>query len=203
MANAKLDLIKEYKTYYTATTKPELFEFGEAQYLAIEGVGAPAGEEFNAKIEALYPMAYGVKIIAKKSGNDFAVPKLEGLWWVETEKPFQDIPREEWHWQLLIRMPNTVTLNIVEQARIEVYKKKINELINEISFEKINEGSSVQIMHFGPYSTEPETIEIMHKFINDNNLVPNGLHHEIYISDPRRMAPEKMKTILRQPVKKL
>ena len=203
MVNAKLDLIKEYKTYYTATRKPELFEFGEVQYLAIEGVGEAAGKEFNAKIEALYPLAYAVKNITKKSGNDFAVPKLEGLWWVETEKPFHMIPREDWHWQLLIRMPNFVTLDMVEQARIKVYEKKKNDLINEISFEKINEGSSVQIMHIGPYSTEPETIEVMHNFIKDNNLAPNGLHHEIYISDPRRVAPEKMKTILRQPVKKL
>lgn len=202
MANTKLDLIKEYKTYYNATTKPELIEFSEAQYLAIEGEGAPAGEEFNTKIEALYPMAYGVKNITKKTGKDFAVPKLEGLWWVESDKPFEEIPREEWHWQLLIRMPAYVTLEIVEQARIEVYNKKKNELINQISFEKANEGSSVQIMHIGPYSTEPETIEVMHKFIDDNNLKPNGLHHEIYISDPRRAAPEKMKTILRQPVKK-
>ncbi|MCK5559738.1 MAG: hypothetical protein KAJ51_04065, partial [Thermoplasmata archaeon] len=102
MGNQKLDLIKEFKTYYNATTKPELIEFGEVQYLAIEGVGAPASEEFNTKIEALYPMAYGVKNILKKTGKDFAVPKLEGLWWVESEKPFDEIPREEWHWQLLI-----------------------------------------------------------------------------------------------------
>ena len=92
----KLDLTKEYKTYYTAKTAPEVVEFYEAQFLTIEGEGAPGSKEFSVKIEALYPIAYGVKNLCKKQGNDFGVPKLENLWWIEYDKPALEVPREEW-----------------------------------------------------------------------------------------------------------
>lgn len=198
----KLDLIKEYKSYYTAKTKPELIEIKEAQYISIEGSGAPAGEEFTAKVEALYPLAFGIKNLSKKTGSDFGVPKLEGLWWVDFEKPFLEVPRDEWQWRLLIRLPEFVTLDVIEQAKSEVLKKKKIELVKDITFYKMTEGLCVQVMHIGPYSAEEPTIEGMIEFANDNNLVSNGLHHEIYLSDPRKTAPEKMKTILRQPVTK-
>ncbi len=202
MSALKLDLTKEYKTYYTATKKPELVEFGEAQYISIEGIGAPAEDEFNEKVEALYPLAFTIKNITKKDGNDFAVPKLEGLWWVESDKPFIEIPRSEWHWQLIIRMPDFVTLKIVEKAKQEIIRKKKIELVKDIGLQKMKEGLSVQIIHVGPYATEHQTIWKINEFIKANNLVPNGLHHEIYLSDPRRVTHDKLKTILRQPVKK-
>ena len=202
MASEKLDLTKEYKSYYNAKTSPELVKFDNAHFLAIPGIGAPSGEEFVAKIEALYPLAFGVKNLSKKAGKDFVVPKLEGLWWVDSEKPFMEVPREQWYWRLLIRMPEFVTLDMIEAAKAEVVKKKKLELVNEIGYEKMSEGACVQILHVGPFSTEPETIEKMIEFLDENNFVPNGLHHEIYLSDPRRVAPEKMKTVLRQPVKR-
>lgn len=201
MATTKLDLTKEYKTYYTAKTTSEVVEFNEAQFLTIEGKGAPGGKEFTSKVEALYPLAYGVKNICKKQGKDFAVPKLEGLWWVESDRPPLEVPREEWQWKLLIRMPHFVTSGIVEKAKEEVFKKKGIELIKGIKFEKIKEGKCVQMLHIGPYSTEPESLEKMRKLMEEKNLIENGLHHEIYLSDPRRVPEEKMKTILRQPVK--
>lgn len=200
MAIKKIDLTKEYKTYYTAKTTPEVFEFDEAQFLTIEGKGAPGCKEFTTKVEALYSLAYGIKMPMKKEGKDFAVAKLEGLWWVESDKPALGVPREQWQWKLLIRMPEFVSNGIVEEAKTEVIKKKGIELIKEIKFEKIEEGKCVQIMHIGPYSDEPETIGKMKMFMKENNLVENGLHHEIYLSDPRKVAPRKMKTILRQPV---
>jgi hypothetical protein len=198
----KLDLTKEYKTYYTAKTTPEIVEFDKIPFLTIEGEGEPAGKEFTSKVKALYPLAYGVKNICKKQGKDFAVPKLEGLWWVESDRPALKVPRKDWRWKLLIRLPDFVTLEIVEKAKEEVFKKKGIELVKEIEFEKIMEGKCVQIMHIGPYSAESETIKKMEIFMKENNLVKNGFHHEIYLSDPRKVAPEKMKTILRQPVKK-
>ncbi len=201
MGITKLDLTKEYKTYYTAKTTPEVVEFNEVQFLTIEGKGAPSGKEFTAKVEALYPLAYGVKNVCKKQGKDFVVPKLEGLWWVESNKPALEVPREEWRWKLLIRMPEFVTSDIVEKVKAEVIKKKGIELVKEIKFEKITEGKCVQILHVGPYSTEPESLSKMRKLIKEKNLIENGLHHEIYLSDPRKVTPEKMKTILRQPVK--
>lgn len=197
----KLDLTKEYKTYYTAKTSPEIVEFSEIPFLIIEGKGEPAGEVFTKAVEALYPLAYGVKNICKKQGKDFGVPKLEGLWWVDSDKPWYEVPREEWRWKLLIRMPDFVTSEIVEKAREEVFKKKGTELIKEIKFEKIKEGKCVQILHIGPYLTEPESLAKMRKLMEQKNLIENGLHHEIYLSDPRKVAPEKMMTVLRQPVK--
>ena len=112
----KLDLTKGYKTYYTAKTSPEVVEFGEIPFLTIEGKGEPGGKEFTSKVEVLYPLAYGIKNICKKQGKDFAVPKLEGLWWVESDRPALEVPREEWRWKLLIRMPDFVTSEMVEKS---------------------------------------------------------------------------------------
>ncbi|NQS90018.1 GyrI-like domain-containing protein [Patescibacteria group bacterium] len=201
MTTTKLDLAKKYKQYYTAKTTPMIIEVGEIPYLAIEGKGEPAGEVFIKAVGVLYPLAYGIKNICKRQGHDFGVPKLEGLWWVKLDKPALEVPRAEWYWKLLIRMPDFVTSEIVESTKEEVYKKKGIDLIKEIKFEKINEGKCIQIMHVGPYSTEPETIGKIKDFMEDNDFTENGLHHEIYISDPRKTIPEKMKTILRQPIK--
>ncbi len=197
----KLDFAKEYKQYYTAKNTPAVVEFGKVPYLSIEGKGEPAGEAFTKAVEALYPFAYGVKNICKKQGQDFAVPKLEGLWWVKSNKPALKAPRSEWYWELLIRMPDFATSEIIKNAKEEVFKKKDLDLIKEIKFKTINENKCVQIMHVGPYATEPETIQKIKNFIKQNGYTENGLHHEIYLSDPRKTVPEKMKTILRQPIK--
>ena len=198
---SKLDLLKEYKNYYKAGNKPEIQEFREANYLVIEGQGEPGGDIFTKKVEALYPLAYGIKKICKEQGNDFGVPKLEGLWWVESNKPALDIPRSEWRWKLLIRMPEFVTKEMVVSVQPEVAAKKKNDLIKEISVEKFTEGKCVQVMHVGPYSDEPETINTLMEFVVEKGLSVNGLHHEIYLSDPRKTDPSKMKTLIRYPVK--
>ena len=198
---SKLDLVKEFKSYYRANNKPEIVEFEKIPYLSIEGKGEPAGEVFTKAIEALYPLAYGVKKICTSQEKDFGVPKLEGLWWVKSKKPALEVPRSEWYWKLLIRMPDFVTPEIIKTAKEEVFKRKGFDLIKEIKFEIINEHKCIQIMHVGPYATEPETIEKMILFMKENRFTKNGLHHEIYLSDPRKTASEKMKTILRQPIK--
>jgi len=201
MGTTKLDLTKEYKSYYTAKTTPEIVELGEAQFLTIEGEGAPGGEEFTAKLGTLYALAYGIKTLMKKVGRDFTVAKLEGLWWVESDRPYLEVPREEWRWKLLIRQPEFVTSETVEAARGEVLKKKGMALVNEVGFETMAEGKCVQILHIGPYATEPESLAKMRRLMEEQGLVPHGLHHEIYLSDPRRVSEERLKTILRQPVK--
>ncbi len=198
---AKLYLVKKFKSYYKAGANPEIVEFDPVKYLTIKGKGEPAGEEFTSKIEALYPLAYGIKKVCKDKGNDFGVPKLEGLWWVKGNKSALEVPRSEWCWKLLIRIPEFVTKETMLSVQVEVAKKKKNELIHEISFEKISEGRCVQIMHIGPYSTEPETINKLMAFIDESGLSVNGLHHEIYLSDPRKTEPSKMKTLIRYPVK--
>ena len=196
----KTDLVKQDKAYYAPKQKPELVEFGALHFLTLTGKGEPAGIEFTKAVEALYPLAYGIKKIYKQQEMDFAVPKLEGLWWVNSEKSALEIPKSEWHWKLLIRMPDFVTAKNFGQAKIEVINKKGLEKINDILFEKIAEGKCVQILHIGPYATEPESISLMKEYMEQSGLVEHGLHHEIYLSDPRRTEPEKMKTILRQPV---
>ncbi len=153
MKQAKLDLTKGYKTYYTAKTTPEIIEIEEGKFLTIEGKGAPGGDEFQAKVSALYSLAYEVKMLMKIEGKDFTVAKLESQWWVDSEKPYTEVPREEWRWKLLIRQPEFLTSEIVGKAKQEVIKNKKVELANEVKFEKMREGKCVQILHIGPYST--------------------------------------------------
>ncbi|MBA7590754.1 hypothetical protein ES708_32891 [subsurface metagenome] len=123
------------------------------------------------------------------------------MWWVKSNKPALEVPRSEWYWKLLIRMPDFVTSEILKKAKEEVFKKKELELIKQIKFEKMKEGKCVQILHIGSYSIEPESLAKMRKIMEEKNFIENGLHHEIYLSDPRRVPEEKRKTILRQPVK--
>ncbi len=113
----KTDLVKQDKEYYSAKKQAEIKKFSELKFLSIQGKGEPAGIEFTKAVEALYPLAYGIKSIYKKQGMDFAVPKLEGLWWVNSEKNALEIPRSEWHWKLLIRMPEFVIKEDFEKAK--------------------------------------------------------------------------------------
>lgn len=183
----KLDLAKTDKHYYDAPTEPTLRTFDTYGYLTVTGSGAPAGPEYTSAVETLYRAAYGAKKIAKSAGHDFVVPKLEGLWWVESDEPPLTVPREQWHWKLMIRMPDVVTAAMVHGA----------------TFERITEGDAVQVLHVGPYATEPETLARMDAFMSAHGLTMNGRHHEIYLSDPRRSAAATTKTILRHPVRRL
>ncbi|OCT14830.1 hypothetical protein A8709_11740 [Paenibacillus pectinilyticus] len=198
----KLDLTKAYKMYYNAPSKPQLVEFETIWYLSIVGQGDPDSDTFANATEALYTVAYSVKGDYKKQELDFAVAKLEGQWWVDGDpKKALEVPREEWHWKLLIRMPDYVTSDRVEEARkLAAAKKKDLKVIADIQYESLHEGVCVQMMHVGPYSTEPETLAQIEHFIEGNHLRYSGLHHEIYLSDPRKTASGKLKTILRYPV---
>ena len=205
----KLDLVKKYKTYYKAKTKPEIVEIEAAQYLSITGKGDPSGEGFARHIEAMYPLAYTLKFMFKTMDRDFAVPKLEGLWSFDealyghvtmAEAPTA-IPRSEWEYRLLIRLPEYVEQQHIQQAIETVVFKKNLELAREIELYKMNEGKSVQMLHVGPFDREPETLQIMMAFMEAHGLSRNGLHHEIYLSDFRKTAPEQLKTILREPVR--
>ncbi|WP_412543580.1 GyrI-like domain-containing protein [Longispora sp. K20-0274] len=186
MTTTKIDLTRVDRHYYTAPPTPELREFGPCRYVAVDGRGAPEGPEYVAALETLYPAAYGVKKRARAAGHDFVVAKLEGLWWVEADGPPLDVPREEWHWTLMIRMPDFVTAEMVTGGA---------------RFAELAEGSAVQVLHTGPYATEPETLARMGEFMAEHGLAYTGRHHEIYLSDPRRTAPEALRTILRQPVR--
>jgi len=205
----KLDLTKKYKTYFTAKTSPELVTIEPAQFISIRGKGDPSGDTFARNIEALYSTVYTLKFASKDKGKDFVVSKLEGLWWYDEEKytgqamadtPV-DIPRSEWEYRLLIRLPDFVTEADLEASKTAVIVKKNNQFISQVEFYTMTEGKCVQVLHIGPFSTEPETLRKIMAFSEANKLERNGMHHEIYLSDFRKTAPGKLKTILREPVK--
>ena len=201
MANTqKLDLHKEHKQEYVTPKTPKLVEVGPAKYLAIEGEGEPGGEVFQAKVKAMYGMAFTIKMTKKFAGQDYKVCHLEGLWWGEGKgAEFFELPRDQWRWKLLIRVPEFIGPDDLKQARETLLKKGKGPEVIEVELETLAEGPCVQMLHVGPYSTEPETVEAMRRFAADNGLTLRGRHHEIYLSDPRRVAPERLRTILRQP----
>lgn len=205
----KLDLAKHYKSYYTAKTKPELVNIEKAQFLSITGKGDPSAQAFADRVQALYASAYTLKFIFKEQQKDFVVAKLEGLWWYDEERfaalSFDEtpatIPRSEWEYRLLIRLPDFVTPQDVSVATAAVVSKKDIRLAKEITFYEMTEGQAVQMLHIGPFEKEPETLKQILEFTQARQLQKNGLHHEIYLSDFRKTPPEKLKTILREPVK--
>ncbi len=198
---SKLDLRKTEKEYYKAGSKPTEVELRPYNYLIVEGVGAPEDAHFHNAINSLYGIAYPLKFYYKEKGNDYVVPKMEGQWWVEGEVPFEEQERSAWHWKLMIPQPDFVSeddfLSVLASAK---ENGKINEGI-EVKFESIHEGRAVQILHLGSYDNEKENIDKILAYIEENELQVNGYHHEIYISDPTKTPVEKLKTILRYPVK--
>ena len=203
----KLDLTKRYKSYYRAATKPELIDVAAAQYLSICGKGDPSDEGFAGNIAALYTVAYVIKFMCKAEDKDFTVAKLEGLWWYDEEQyknvsasatPVQ-VPRSEWYYRLLIRLPEYVNAAHIAMGITTAKEKKKVAAAAHVELYLINAHRAVQMMHIGPFDKEPETLQQIIEFMQQNHLPKNGLHHEIYLSDFRKTAPDKLKTILREP----
>lgn len=211
-----IDLKKQYKSLYQPSAKKiELVQVPNLQFAMIDGAiekGSEPGKSpmFAEATQALYSMAYTLKFMFKKrktNAVDYPVMALEGLWWVEDG--FFDITvKDNWFYTLMIMQPEVVTPEIFEEVREQVRKKKgDSELLNKVRLAHFEEGLCVQTMHIGPYATEPTTLERMRAFMAENGLKDavgpiGGKHHEIYMSDPRKSAPEKMKTVLRHPVVK-
>lgn len=196
----KLNLYREHKAEYVTPETAQVIAVGPAQYLAIEGKGAPGSETFQNAIGAMYNVAYTLKM-KLKAKRDYTVCKLEGQWWSDQEN-FAQAPQETWHWRLLIRTPEFVTnMDLAKTIETLIAKGKPPEVAN-VKLMKINEGCCLQALHTGPYSSEPVTIEAMLKRAADEGYSLAGLHHEIYLSDPRRVPPERLRTILRLPVSK-
>jgi hypothetical protein len=198
----KLDLSKQDKVYYKTGKEPVLIELGPTPYLTIEGKGKPGGEAFQDVFGALYGVAFTTKFAYKAKGQDFSVAKIEGLYWRPGEAGVVGgVAKEEMRWKLMIRLPDFVQESAVEDAKRQAIAKRGPGLIPQVRFETIDEGKCAQIMHIGPYDKEEPTIARLNAFIKEQGLAPHGRHHEIYLSDPRRVAPEKLKTIIRQPVR--
>jgi hypothetical protein len=197
----KIDLYKLHKAEYAAGKKPALVDLKPANYLVIEGQGAPGGTLFTASVGALYGVAYTIKMTHKFAGRqDYGVCKLEGQWWSDASPDFGKVPKDQWRWKLLIRTPDFVSADDLEKAVAVLLKRGKPEDVKQVRIESLAEGRCVQMLHVGPYEKEPETVALMREFAGNRDLKLAGPHHEIYLSDPRRVAPERLKTILRLPV---
>jgi len=179
----------------------ELVNVPELAYLAVDGEGDPDGQAFQRAIRSIYPVAYGVKFLSKRTlGRDYVVPPLEALWWADNPHAFASGNRNDWKWTLLMLLPDWVTQIDVDKV-IEDLVKKYRSPESSVGVRRISEGECFQALHVGPFSAEGPILSDLH-----NRLMPslgmtfNGPHHEIYLSDFRKAAPEKLKTILRQPV---
>jgi len=198
----KLDLRKQYRALYAPPREPVLVEVPPLNYLMVDGAGDPnTSQEYAAAIEALYGMAYTLKFMSKGSGGpDWVVPPLEGLWWVEDMASFSAGNKDTWLWTAMIMQPAAVTEQMVHAAAEQLRVKKNPPALSKLRFATLDEGLSAQVMHIGPYAEETPTIERLHAFIDQQGHALRGKHHEIYLSDPRRTAPEKLNTVIRQPV---
>jgi len=181
-----------------------LIEVPVMQFLMLDGHGDPnSAPAYQEAVEALYAVAYKLKFASKQQlGRDYAVMPLEGLWWAEDMASFTARrDKSQWDWTMMIMQPEWVTEEMFGEATAVVAKQKALPALANLRLEPYHEGRSVQIMHIGSYEDEaPILHKLHHEFMPANQLAFNGRHHEIYLSDPRRVAPEKLKTVLRQPV---
>lgn len=197
----KLDLYKKHRTEYIAPKKPTLVKTKPAQYIAISGSGAPGSAGFQNKIGALYGVAFTLKMAKKFAGKDYKVCHLEGLYWgSEKEDNMLSIDPKELNWTLLMRVPDFIKGKDLQQAIAQLHGKRKTGAFDAVRLERIDEGTCVQMLHVGPYNQECGTITQMISYAKEKGLGCHGKHHEIYLSDPRRVAPERLRTILRLPV---
>jgi hypothetical protein len=199
----KIDLVKQWKHLYAPPKMPVMVEVPPINFLMIDGHGDPnKSPEYQTAVEGLFSLAYTIKFAIKKGqGIEFAVMPLEGLWWVEDMREFSIDAKDDWDWTMMIAQPELVSVDLVEQGRAAALKKKGLLVLEKIRFETYHEGKCTQMLHIGPYADEGPNIDRMHSFISEQGCQIHGKHHEIYLSDFRRTAPEKLKTILRQPCK--
>ena len=203
---SKTDFKKEWKHLYRPSAKEfAVVDVPPMNFLMIDGHGDPnTAQEYQDAVEALYGVAYKLKFMSKKEkGMDYIVPPMEGLWWVENMEEFTTENKSTWDWTMMIMQPEWITQEMFEEALKQVEKKKNPPALSRLRLEVYHEGLAVQIMHIGPYDAEAPTIARMHTFIDENGYEPTGKHHEIYLGDPRKVAPERLKTVLRQPIRKV
>ena len=210
MANAaksadKLNLVKLHKHEYRATAKPVLVDVSDGLYLVVRGRGGPGSPLFQERVEALYAMAYGVKFHNKQAGRDFVVGKLEALYGVDGQSldDLATLDKADWHWRLLIRVPEFVAPEHLDATRQTLRAKGKTGDYDVVQLEAISEGPCAQVLHVGPYENEAETLAMLQSFVAEQGRIAHRWHHEIYLNDPRRVPAERLRTILRHPVTEL
>ena len=204
-APAKYEWRKTEKDFYLAKAVPAMIDVPLMNYFVVDGAGSPADEEFQAVVGLLYTLSYTIRMMPKSGWTppdyrEYTVFPLEGLWRMDTDdwKPGAELDKSKLKYRLMIRQPWFVTDEVVERARESALKKVSAELLARASFETLTDGLSVQMLHVGPYDTEPETFAAMNDFMAARGLKrAEQVHREIYLSDPRRVAPEKNRTTLR------
>ena len=200
---ASIDLKKVYKEQYTARVgKPALVTVPERPFLMIDGSGDPnTSQEYADAVAALYPIAYGIRAaIKKETGDGYTVMPLEGLWWADDMENFSVDDKSDWKWTMMIALPELATAEMAADVLPAVTRTKSLVSGDRVRYELFAEGECAQVMHLGPYAEEAPTIAALHEFIASEGLELSGLHHEIYLGDPRKSDPAKLKTIIRQPV---
>jgi hypothetical protein len=195
-----IDRKEELRAWYSPGPEPELVALPELGYLMIDGEGDPnTAPAYTAAVQALYASSYGIrKRVTEQTGRTYVVMPLEGLWWVPDMARFTTSAKSEWRWTMMILQPPETTAGIADAAIADAIDRK--GVTPGVRLEKLTEGRCAQVMHRGPYAEEGPTIECLHAFIDAEGLELGGHHHEIYLSDPRKVAPERMRTIIRQPV---
>jgi hypothetical protein len=202
----KVDFKKHISTYSASRGEFRVVTVPAMQFLMIDGHGDPNNAEaYGAALTTIYPVAYNLKFLSKgELGRDYTVMPLEALWWADDMAAFSTArDKSRWDWTLMIMVPEWITPDHFDQARQAVARKNAAPLLDAIRLERFDEGLAVQTLHVGAYDEEGPVLESMHsEFIPAQELRMTGKHHEIYLSDPRRTAPDKLKTILRQPVER-
>jgi len=189
---------------YRATTTPQLVQVPPLSFMCLDGHGDPnTSAAYAAAVQALYSVSYAAKFAVRKAGGpNFKVSPLEGLWWAEDLSAFLTGDKSNWDWTMMIRQPDTFTAEFIGRLADEVADKKSMAVARELKLVTFEEGTAAQVLHIGPYATEAPTIARLHEFIREQGFRFDGhrhKHHEIYVGDPRRSVPEKLRTIIRQP----
>ncbi|MCP3975156.1 MAG: hypothetical protein GY720_11770 [bacterium] len=200
----KIDFKRTLKELYAPPQDLVVVEVPELQYLMVDGQGEPGGPSYLDAVEALYAVAYKLKFASKQQADkDYVVPPLEGLWGAADMAAYTSAyDRSKWQWTMMIMTPAWIDRSLFEDTLEVVRKGKNPPALDLVRLETLSEGTSVQIMHIGSYADEAPTIRRIHEeFIPDNGYTENGRHHEIYLGDPRKVAPEKLRTVLRQPIR--
>lgn len=198
----KIDFKKTLKTLYAPRSQDfEIVEVPPLQFVMIDGQGDPNTSALYARsLGWIYAVSYAIKFGCKAAGLDYVVPPLEGLWWADDLDDFVSGRRDQWRWTLMLMVPDIVT-ELMFLAGVAKAKDKLGPVPDSLRLERYAEGLAVQFLHVGSYADEAPTIARMHtSFIPDNGLIETGKHHEIYLSDPRRVVPARLRTIVRQPV---
>ena len=200
---SKVDFKKELKELYNPSSKEvSVVDVPAMNFLMIDGEGAPASPQYTEAVEALFTVSYALKFMVKKAkGVDYGVLPLEGLWWMDDMTKFSVNLKDEWKWTSMIMQPKYVTEADVKAAMEQARKKKDLPALDKVKFECFQEGLAAQILYLGSFAEEGPTITKIHDYIKKSGHALSGKHHEIYLNNPAKVAPEKLKTILRQPMK--